>query len=160
MQPDRAAACSLLVTLLFFTSANAQDAAKPEASKPDGVIDLKFDDLKFEIAKGAKFERKMLGEKIEALNGKQVRISGFINPVSVFKQEGIKTLIVTREKIDVNRGPTTPIYEAIRVQMEGDATTKFTTKQIVVEGEFEIREWANIDGRPMAVYHIKATSAK
>lgn len=134
----------------------SQVAAEP--TKKDGVTEITFDDLKFDIAKDAKFERKMLGEKIEALAGKQVKVTGYIWPTSVFMREGIKTFVLVYKDLEHCVDPFPTMHQVIRVEMEGDKTTSFTIQPIAIEGEFSIKEWAVINGRPAVVYHIKATS--
>jgi hypothetical protein len=52
------------------------------------------------------------------------------------------------------------IYDCMRIELVGDAVASFTTRPIKVEGEFEIKEWAVIDGVPKAIFHLKAKSAK
>lgn len=150
----------VFIAFNFSFDASAQDALKPEAAKIEGVIDLKFDDLKFEMAKDAKFERKMLVDKIERLNGAKVKFTGGqIFPASVYQREGIKWFVLVSDTKKCGLPPD-PLCELIRVEMVGEATAAFTTKPITVEGQFEIREWGIVNGRPMAVYHIKATTAK
>jgi hypothetical protein len=139
-------------------AADKSAKADSESAKPDGVREITFEDIKFEIAKGEKFEREMLGEKIENLAGKQVRIKGYFLPGSVFQTEVIKQFVLVFD--DKNCDAFSLAKTPIRVVMEEGLTTKFSTKPITVEGEFEIHEWAIIDGRPMAVYHITAKSVK
>lgn len=138
----------------LFSQESAPTSLKPASTEQ--ALEITFDDLQFEIAKDAKFDRKMLGEKIEALAGKQVKITGYILPTSVYMREGIKTLILQAKDYDHDRAPLLEIYEAIRVEMEEGKTTSFTSQPISVEGEFSIKEWAVINGRPMAIYHLRA----
>src|SRR5262245_44965815 len=71
--------------------ATQASAAKPAPPKPkllpgartrvleaagDLDYDKTFDDLRFDIEVGETFERKMLTESIEAMNGKPIRIRG------------------------------------------------------------------------------------
>lgn len=102
----------------------------------------------------------MLPQKIEDYKGKKITIRGYILPSSVFQREGIKVFILVRDDKECCFGPMAAIYDCMRIEMEGNAIATFTTRPITVEGEFDIREWAVIDGRPMAIYHMKATSAK
>lgn len=125
-----------------------------------GVLDLTFDDFKFDIEKGAKFDREMLPKKIEDLKGKKISIRGYILPDSVFQREGIKIFVLVRDDKECCFGPMAAIYDCMRIEMVGDAVASFTTRPIAVEGEFEIKEWAVIDGVPRAIFHLKAKSAK
>lgn len=125
-----------------------------------GILDLTFDDLKFDIEKGAKFDREMLPKKIEDLKGKKISIRGYVLPDSVFQREGIKIFVLVRDDKECCFGPMAAIYDCMRIEMVGDAVASFTTRPIAVEGEFEIKEWAVIDGVPRAIFHLKAKSAK
>lgn len=125
-----------------------------------GVLDLTFDDLKFDIEKGGKFERAMLPKKIEDLKGQKITIRGYILPTSVFQREGIKQFILVRDDKECCFGPMAAIYDCMRIDIVSDAVASFTTRPITVEGEFEIKEWAVINGIPSAIFHLKAKSAK
>lgn len=125
-----------------------------------GILDLTFDDLKFDIEKGAKFDREVLPKKIEDYKGKKITIRGYILPDSVYQREGIKVFILVRDDKECCFGPMAAIYDCMRIEMIGDAAASFTTRPIAVEGEFDIKEWAVIDGVPRAIFHLKAKSAK
>src|SRR5436190_7050420 len=73
--------------------AKAAAARRAGTKNASGVLDLTFDDLKFDIEKGGKFERKMLTDKIEDFKGKKITIRGYILPASIYQQEGIKQFI-------------------------------------------------------------------
>ncbi len=70
----------------------AQTPAPPPRQMPKRQGDITFDDLKFDIEKGAPFERKMLTPEIEALHGKTVKLRGYILPASVFSKQGFNSL--------------------------------------------------------------------
>ncbi len=142
------------------TDRKVEPARRPGAKNASGILDITFDDLKFDIEKGAKFDRKLVTKKIEDLKGKKLTIKGYILPTSIFQQEGIKVFVLVRDDKECCFGPMAAIYDCMRVELEGDAVASFTTRPITVEGEFDIREWAVIDGRPMAIFHMKAKSAK
>lgn len=129
-----------------------------EPQKSDGAVEITFNDLKFEIANDAKFDRKMIGEKLANLDGKPVKIRGIILPASVYQRDGIKLFILTYKSWEHCVSPLTSLIDSVRVEMAENTSTSFTTQPVVVEGEFSIKEWAVINGRPAAVYHIKAIS--
>jgi hypothetical protein len=133
---------------------------RPGAKNASGVLDITFDDLKFDIEKGGKFERSMLPQKIEDLKGKKLTLRGYILPASVFQREGFKSFTLVRDDKECCFGPMAAIYDCARIEMVGDASANFTTRPITVEGEFKIEEWLIIDGRPMAIFHVLAKSAK
>lgn len=142
------------VSLVQETTADQSTLSEPSTSE------ITFDDLKFEIAKGAKFERKLLSQKIESLNGKTVRLNGQILPASVYQRDGIKKFVFVYSEWRHCVSPLPSLVDSVRVEMADDKSISFSTKPITIEGKFEIREWAIIDGRPRVVYHISATSVK
>jgi hypothetical protein len=149
---------ALLASSSFtFAQDNPSEARPSQNAKAASPTEITFDNLKFEIAKDAKFDRKALGEKIEALHGKQVKITGYFLPTSVYMREGIKQFILQYKDLSVN-DPPPKLHQVIRVEMEEGKTASFTTQPISVEGEFSIKEWAVINGRPSAIYHLKAKS--
>jgi hypothetical protein len=150
------------------TSDSKANDVKPKLEPPrragsknsSGILDLTFDDLKFDIEKGGKFEREMLPKKIEDYKGKKITIRGYILPTSTFQREGIKVFVLVRDDKECCFGPMAAIYDCMRVELVGDAVASFTTRPITVEGEFDIKEWAVINGIPSAIFHLKAKSAK
>ncbi len=130
-----------------------------EAAKLRG--DLTFDDIKFDMEKGGKFERKMITKDIEALNKRTVRIRGYILPASVFNQQGIERFVLVRDNMQCCFGPGAALYDCIMVQMEKGKTTDFTTRQVTVKGKFEIKEFLYPDSEEhYAIYEMIATEAK
>ena len=143
-------------TSLTFAQVSAETS--PKQQRAENVVEITFDDLQFEIAQDAKFDRKMLGEKIEPLNDKRIKISGYILPSSVFQLKGIKKFILIHQDFELCKDPWPTIAQQVLVEMEGDASASFTTKPISVEGEFSVQELYVIDGRPTFIYRLKATS--
>lgn len=130
-----------------------------EAARLKG--DLTFDDIKFDMEKGDKFERKMLTKEIEELNKRTVRIRGYILPASVFQQKGIEQFVLVRDNMECCFGPGAALYDCIMVQMEKGKTTNFTTRQVTVKGKFEIKEFKYPDSdEHYAIYELIASEAK
>lgn len=123
--------------------------------------DLNFDDLKFDIEKDGKFERKMLTKEIESLHKKTIRIRGYILPASVFKQSGFKEFVLVRDNMECCFGPGAALYDCIIVQMEKGRTADFSTRPVAVRGKFEIREFKYPDSdEHYAIYKMTATEVK
>lgn len=141
---------------------------KPAAKQTDSSLrprtpvrrkgEINFDDLKFDIEKGGKFERKMLTKKIEALHKKTVRIRGYIFPT--MKQDGIKEFVLVRDNLECCFGPGAAIFDCIRVQMDKGLTTSYTTRPVAVRGKFEIDEFRLPDGPLLAIYKMTAIEVK
>ena len=92
------------------------------------------DDLKFEMERGGKFEKKMMPEKIVDLNKKTMRIRGYILPTSVFQQSGIKQFVLVRDNQECCFGPGAMLYDCIIIEMDGNKTIDFSTRPISVRG--------------------------
>jgi hypothetical protein len=131
-----------------------------EAARKRG--DYTFDDLKFEIERGGKFEKKMLPEKILDFNKKTMRIRGYILPTSVFQQSGIKQFVLVRDNQECCFGPGAMLYDCIIVEMDGDKSIDFSTRPISVRGKFEVdtESFKYPDGTYYAIFKLKATEVK
>ncbi len=166
-------ALGLCVGIVNLSHSFADDSKKPSVAPERPTVeerpsrntakskgDLTFDDLKFDIEKGAPFERSMLSKSIEDLNKKPIRIRGYILPASVFKQTGIDEFVLVRDNMECCFGPGAAIYDCIMVKMEKGKTTEFTTRPVAVKGKFEIEEFKFPDGTHYAIYKLTATEAK
>lgn len=100
----------------------------------------------------------MLTYDVEQLEGKTVRIEGFIFGGSLFTTKGIKKFPLLREK-ECPFGEGGQAYHAIDVELQGKSTIDFTTDPVIVEGVFHIRPFQGPDGNTWAVYAIDATKA-
>ncbi|HVX13212.1 MAG TPA: hypothetical protein VHC22_18650 [Pirellulales bacterium] len=114
--------------------------------------DITFDDLKFDIDKGDPFERSLLTEKIESLDGKPVCIRGFILPS--FQQTGLTQFVLVRDNLSCCFGPGAAIYDCAIVEMKPGRSTDFSIYPVAVTGTFTIREMLDPDGKTVAIYHL------
>lgn len=124
--------------------------AKPATSTR--IADISFDDIKFDMEKGAAFERSMLTSKIEALDGRKIRIRGFILPPPV--AAGLTRFVLVRDNLSCCFGPGAALYDAIFVEMVDDKSTDYTISPVTVEGVFTVRELRDPDDNIMAIYHL------
>jgi len=122
------------------------------------IKDISFDDVKFDIAKGAVFKRVMLPKDVEALDGQLVRIRGYMLPS--FQQSGIKKFVLVRDNMECCFGPGAAIYDCIIVEMQGSSSASFSVRPIAVEGVFSVSEFKGPDGKHLAVYAIKGRNVK
>lgn len=122
------------------------------ASTPERTRDISFDDLKFDINKGDRFERSMLSDKIEALDGKPVRIRGYILPS--FQQTGLTQFVLVRDNLSCCFGPGAAIYDCVIVEMKPGKSTDYSLYPVAVEGSFSIREMLDPEGKAVAIYHL------
>lgn len=127
--------------------------------RAERVRDITFDDVKFDIEKGAPFEPQMLTDKIRDLNGKHIRVRGYMLPS--FQQSGIKQFILVRDNMECCFGPKAALYDCMIVDMVADKTTDFSVIPITIEGTFSIREVKSPDGSyHLAIYHLDAKDVK
>lgn len=140
-------------------SPHETDAA-PEQSdaEPQRTRDISFDDLKFDIQKGEMFERSMLTPKIEALDGKPIRIRGYILPT--FLQTGLTQFVLVRDNMSCCFGPGAALYDCVIVEMKPQKSTDFSLYPVAVEGTFSIKEMLDPDGKTVAVFHLDGESVR
>jgi hypothetical protein len=130
----------------------ARTTARASAGGRKSTREITFDTLKFEIEKGAAFERTMLTPGIEKLAGERVRIRGYMLPS--FQQSGIKQFVLVRDNMECCFGPGAALYDCIIVEMANDQTAEFSVRPIAVEGTFNVREFKGPDDRHLAIFHL------
>lgn len=143
------------------SAAAAEDDPRAARKLPRRRGEITFDDLKFDIEKDGKFEREMLTEEIEKLHDQTVRLRGFILPASVMQLRNIKKFVLVRDNQECCFGPGAALYDAVIVQMTGDATVEFTTRPVAVKGKFKIKEYKYPgDEGHYAIYEMQATEVE
>jgi len=123
-----------------------------------GVKDVTFDDIALELKKGDPYSSSLLTDKVKALDGKTIRIRGFILPS--FQQTGIKAFILVRDNMECCFGPGALLHDCVVVEMTPPATATYTTRAVSVQGNFTIRELKAPDGSYLAIYHLDGTEVK
>lgn len=137
---------------------------EPNTTRPSrGAVagrtrDITFDDLKFEMEKGDPFKRSMLTPSIEALEGQNVRLRGFILPS--FQQTGIKQFVLVRDNMECCFGPGAALYDCVYIEMAPGKTADYTIYPVAVEGVFHVKEWVGPDGKHLAIYSMEGQQAK
>src|SRR5262249_21303028 len=119
--------------------------------------DVTFDDVKLEMQKGDPFDRNLLTDKVKELDGKKIRVRGFILPS--FQQSGIKQFVLVRDNMECCYGPGALLHDCILVEMQGSATATFTVRPVSVEGTFSIRE-VKVGDKHWAIYHLDGNQVK
>lgn len=111
------------------------------------VAPITFEDLKFEMKEGDKFERSMIDEKVEATIASPVKITGYLSPS--FKQDGIDEFVLMRNT-ECKFGRDLPFHFVI-VRLVKGQTTSYSVRPVTVEGSIRVEE-LTIDGKTFAVY--------
>jgi hypothetical protein len=123
-----------------------------------GVKEITFDEIKLELQKGDAYDSKVLTDKVKNLDGKAIRIRGYILPS--FQQNGIKQFILVRDNMECCFGPGALLHDCIVVEMLPPATATFTVRPVSVEGNFSVRELKDPDGNYLAIYHLDGKQVK
>jgi hypothetical protein len=130
-------------------------AANLEAA---GFKEVTFDTIKLELKKGDPYTPLLLTQQVKQLDGKQIRIRGYILPS--FQQTGIKQFVLVRDNMECCFGPGALLHDCILVEMVPPATAEFTVRPVSVFGTFSIREVKGPDGNYLAIYHLDGTEVK
>ena len=114
----------------------AEDRKSSEARLAKG--DINFDDLKFDIEKDEAFEEKQLNDRVKSLDGKKVKLRGYILPSTLFRMTNIDQFVLVRDNQECCFGPGAALFDCVMVKMVGGNTTDFVTRPVTVEGKFKI----------------------
>lgn len=98
--------------------------------------DITFDDLKFDIEKDAPFDENQLNQTLRFLDGRKVKLRGYILPSTLFKETDISEFVLVRDNQECCFGPGAALFDCVMVEMQGSATTDFVTRPVTVEGKF------------------------
>ncbi len=127
------------------------------ADSSEPAKDVTFDDVKLELKKGDPYDSSLLTDKVKKLDGKSIRIRGYILPS--FQQSNIKQFVLVRDNMECCFGPGALLHDCIIVEMTPPATATFHTRPVSVEGVFSIRE-LKLDGKYLAIYHLDGKDVK
>jgi hypothetical protein len=138
----------------------AQDLKAREAARARGEVT--FDDLKFDIEKDGEFKEDMITDAIHKMDGKVIRLRGFILPSFLFQQKGFNRFVLVRDNQECCFGPGAALYDCVMVEMEPGKTADFTTRVVTVKGNFttDTTSYRYPDGEPYAVFKITASEVK
>ena len=142
----------LIVAVLCFL------AVESVALSAERIRSVTFDKVKFEMKQGDPFKSELLTDDIRKLDGKTIRISGWMYPS--FQQTGLKGFILVRDNKECCFGPRAALFDCMIVDMVGGNTTDYSTYPITVEGVFKIKEVKGPDGKHLAIYHLDALNVK
>jgi hypothetical protein len=142
--------CPWLIGFLCLASVPAAQAEKPK--------EITFDTVKLDLKKDQPYKSTMLTDEIRKLDGKPIRIRGYILPS--YQQSGIKQFVLVRDNLECCFGPGAALHDCIVVEMVGDATAEYSIHPVAVEGVFTVREVKGPDGKQLAIYHLDGRSVK
>ena len=166
------AGCLFVVDSL--TAVGQQPADRPKVKlrqSSDAQLakgEINFDDLKFDIEKDAPFDKSMWTDRLKKINGKKVKLRGYMLPASVYQETGIKQFVLVRDNQECCFGPGAALYDCVWVEMTGDADAEFSVRPVTVEGKFilDAEKYRYPEGTApgnqthMAVFRIEGLSVK
>jgi hypothetical protein len=133
---------------------DAAAAVAPPIPAPasDGLIDLTFDHLKFDIAKGADFKPSLLTDALRGLDGKSIRLRGYMRPS--FKQTGIKNFVLVRDNQECCFGPGAALYDCAMVKLADGQAMDFSLRPVTIRGTLAIKEFIGPDKKVWAIFRL------
>jgi hypothetical protein len=150
--------CGLMVGVALLGGAGLP-ATEGKAPDDGAVKSVTFDDVKLDLKKGDPYDASLLTPAIKKLDGKAIRIRGYILPG--FQQTGIKNFVLVRDNMECCFGPGALLHDCILVELMPPASTNFTVRPVSVEGIFSIREYKDpVNGKFLAIYHMDGKEVK
>lgn len=141
--------------------ADRKPAPPPARPTVKSKGEISFDDLKFDILPDAPYEASMLTDEIRALDGKVVKLRGFILPSTLFRETNIAEFVLVRDNQECCFGPGAALFDCVVVNLVGDTRTDFTTRPVTVTGTFKLKEYKYPDDSGhFAIFNLQGTSVK
>jgi len=123
--------------------------------------EISFDDLKFDIQPDAPFDPAMLTDEIRALDGKEVKLRGYILPSTLFREKNIDEFVLVRDNQECCFGPGAALFDCVVVNLVDKVRTDFTTRPVTVTGKFVLKEYKYPDDSGhFAIFNLQGTSVK
>ena len=134
--------------------------AAPVARPSPGAVpaEITFDDIKLDLAKGAPFRREVLTERVTGLDGRRIRIRGYILPS--FQQSGLTQFVLVRDNQECCFGPGAALHDCIVVRMQPGRTADFSIRPVAVAGTFRVAELRGPDGNHLAIYALEGENVQ
>jgi len=137
-------------------SAEPPAANEPASTPADlGPRTIKWEDIDLPLGSDARFQPWMLTTALKALDGRMVRIAGYMY-ADVFQPTNIREFKLVRHT-DCEFGAVGHPAHLIFIELGEPLRTSFTTVPVTVEGTFHIKPFAGPDGRTWALYHMDVT---
>lgn len=124
----------------------------------DGVLELTFDHLKFNIEADQAFEVRQLTLDLLKLRGRTIKIRGYIRPS--FKEKDVTRFVFVRDNQECCFGPGALLYDCMIVNMAPGRSIDFSTRPISLEGRFELKPFRGPDKRVWAIFELNDTELK
>jgi hypothetical protein len=132
-------------------AAPAAEKEKPvkRSGKP---VEITYDDLNTEMKEDMKWDSKFLTDRLKELEGKTVKIAGFM--LADFRTKGI-TEFVMLKNTECKFGPGGAAHHVVLVHLGPGEETRYTTRAVTVEGVLLLKPWEGPDGNTWALYELR-----
>lgn len=131
--------------------ANNQKPSKP-TSDPNELVEITFDDIELPMKEDMVFRPNlMLTDRAKQLDGKRVRISGFMYSSSKFR--GIKKFIMVKN-VECKYGPGGRADCLMNVILDEGLSTYYREEAIAIEGVLTINPFNGPEGNTWSIYEL------
>jgi hypothetical protein len=120
-----------------------------------GPLKITWEELDVGMEPDSVFESWMMTTRVKAIDGRQIRISGYISG-AIFQKDKIREFPLMREK-ECPFGPGGQAHHVIEVELAGNLRTSFTTEPVTVEGIISIQPRTGPNGKTWSLYRLEAT---
>lgn len=125
--------------------------ARPKAD-PNAIEPITYEDLDLPMEPDTLFQEWMLTQRVRDLDGRKVRISGYMFGGSLFTTGNVKRFYMLREK-ECPFGPGGQAHHAVEVELE-DQAIRFREGPVTIEGRLTLRPFTGENGKTWSLYHL------
>ena len=99
----------------------------------------------------------MLTDRVKELDGKRIRISGYMLPDS--KTKGIQEFVLLKNT-ECKFGPGGQADHLLNVLLVPGVATRFESEAVSVEGTFQVNPFTGPDGNTWSIYDLKCDTVQ
>ncbi len=145
------------------TTSDASQQVRKQATTPvktsvrrkvngaDSTLDISFDDIDLPMQEDMVFRPFMLTDRARELDGKRIRIHGYMLPDS--KTKGIKQFVLLKNT-ECKFGPGGQADHLVNVLMVDGNDAKYREDPVSVEGTLTIKPFIGPDGNTWSIYDL------
>jgi hypothetical protein len=148
---DPSAAASSAAPAAVADAPPSGGALPAKRSEQGEAIEVAFEDIQLPIQADMVFRPFMLTDRVRELDGKRIRINGFMLPDT--KTKGIKQFVLLKN-IQCKFGPGGQADHLVNVLMVEGASATFRDDAIMVEGVLSVNPFQGPDGNTWSIYDL------
>ncbi len=127
------------------------EADTNESNAAAGAVEIAFEDIQLPIQADVVFRLFMLTDRVRELDGRRIRINGYMLPDS--KTKGIRQFVLLKNT-QCKFGPGGQADHLINVLMVEGETAKYHDEPVTVEGVLSINPFQGPDGNTWSIYDL------